>query len=73
MNRREKRINNNALMFSIVENLSECDDAIGLDKTHKKEKKDRRFAQFNLILGAAADAGKREFNFTTRDKTTTHP
>jgi hypothetical protein len=24
-------------------------------------------------LGAAADAGKREFNFTTRDKTTTHP
>ena len=25
-------------------------------------------AQFNLILGAAADAGKREFNFTTRDK-----
>ena len=32
---------------------------LGLDKTHKKEKKDRRFAQFNLILGAAADAGKR--------------
>jgi hypothetical protein len=24
-------------------------------------------------LGAAADAGKREFNFTTRDKTTTYP
>lgn len=46
---------------------------LGLDKTHKKEKKDRRFAQFNLILGAAADAGKREFNFTTRDKTTTYP
>ena len=42
---------------------------LGLDKTYKKEKKDRRFAQFNLILGAAADAGKREFNFTTRDKT----
>lgn len=41
---------------------------LGLDKTYKKEKKDRRFAQFNLILGAAADAGKREFNFTTRDK-----
>lgn len=40
---------------------------LGLDKTHKKEKKDRRFAQFNLILGAAADAGKREFNFTTRE------
>ena len=47
---------------------------LGLDKTHKKEKKDRRrFAQFNLILEAAADAGKREFNFTTRDKTTTYP
>ena len=47
---------------------------LGLDKTHKKEKKDRRrFTQFNLILGAAADAGKREFNFTTRDKTTTYP
>ena len=40
---------------------------LGLDKTYKKEKKDRRFAQFNLILGAAADAGKREFNFTTRE------
>jgi len=64
MNRREKRINNNALMFSIVESLSECDDAIGLDKTHKKEKKDRRrFAQFNLILGARSRRGQKRIQF----------